>query len=208
MSKPRLGDWIQTYSGQVFYPLDPRPEEIHIIDIARSLSFQCRFSGHTRYFYSVAEHSVRVSLACPTDKAWALLHDASEAYLVDLPRPLKRFSELGRLYMEAEVRVMQAVCRRFGLPIEQPAIIEKIDRVLLITEKRDLMTMEPKPWEDTEIPLPAKITPWTSYQAETAFLARFKELGLRELSEGAREELLAVADSREKPQHKSSEGKL
>ncbi len=135
----RLGDWIQTYTGQVFYPLDPRPEEIHIADIAHSLSMQCRFSGHVREFYSVAEHSVRVSIACPPEHAeWGLLHDASEAYLIDLPRPLKRFSEMGRLYMEAESRVMSAVCERFGLSIQIPSIVERLDRVLLMTEKRDL----------------------------------------------------------------------
>ena len=94
----RVGDWIQTMSGVIFYPLDPRPEEIRIEDIAHALSHQCRFAGHCREFYSVAEHSVRVSRELPQEfMLWGLLHDASEAYLVDLPRPIKRWSAMGRL---------------------------------------------------------------------------------------------------------------
>src|SRR5271165_7548492 len=88
----RKGDWIQTYTGRVMYPLDPRPEEINIIDIAHALSNLCRFTGHVRTFYSVAEHSVRVSQHCdPKDALWGLLHDASEAYLADMSRPMKRY---------------------------------------------------------------------------------------------------------------------
>jgi hypothetical protein len=145
------------------------------------LSREWRRAGHVREFYSVAEHSVRVSLACPPEHAaWGLLHDASEAYLVDLPRPLKRFSEMGRLYMEAEARVMKAVCERFGLSSEQPEIVGKLDTVLLMTEKRDLMCAEPKPWEDTEAPLDEIIRPWNPQRAALEFLHRYAELGLTE----------------------------
>jgi hypothetical protein len=112
------GPYIQTISGG--NPFDPDPGEIEIEDIALALSHQCRFGGHCRVFYSVAQHSCLVSdlvierggnLAA----LWALLHDASEAYLVDLPHPLKHRSELGKLYAAAEDRLQAAVCERFGL---------------------------------------------------------------------------------------------
>ena len=83
----RKGDWMQTHSGIQFWPLDPRPEDILIEDIAHALSNQCRFAGHCCFHYSVAQHSVLVSENVPAqDAMWGLLHDAGEAYLVDLPR--------------------------------------------------------------------------------------------------------------------------
>lgn len=86
----RKGDWIQTYTGRQFWPLDPKPEEVCIEDIAHALSQQCRYAGHTIRFYSVAQHSVEIALRVPRAAAlWGLLHDAAEAYLVDLPRPVK-----------------------------------------------------------------------------------------------------------------------
>jgi hypothetical protein len=87
----RVGDWIQTYSGRQFWPLDPRVEDVHLEDIAHALSNVCRYTGHVREFYSVAEHSVHVSWSCePEDALWGLLHDASEAYLADMARPVKQ----------------------------------------------------------------------------------------------------------------------
>ena len=91
----RKGDWIQTFTGRAFYVLDPRPEDVDIEDIAHALSMQCRFAGHCREFYSVAQHSVTASwLVPPEDALWGLLHDAAEAYVVDLPRPIKRAWQL------------------------------------------------------------------------------------------------------------------
>src|ERR1051326_3663293 len=112
----RVGDWMRTYTGVRFYPSDPRPDEIFIQDIAHSLSNMCRFAGHVKEFYSVAEHSVRVSLAChPDDALWGLLHDASEAYVVDMPRPIKR-APFMHGYRLLEAKVSLAVCERFELP--------------------------------------------------------------------------------------------
>jgi 5'-deoxynucleotidase YfbR-like HD superfamily hydrolase len=138
----RAGDWIMTYTGVEFWPLDPRPEEIRIEDIAHSLSMQCRYSGHSKVFYSVAEHAIRVSELCPPEYAmWGLLHDAAEAYLVDLPRPLKRHSEIGRLYRESEDRLMMAICEKFGLDWQNPAPepVERADKAMLYIESRCLM---------------------------------------------------------------------
>lgn len=173
----RRGDWIQTHSGIQFWPLDPRAPEIDIKDVAHSLSLQCRFGGHTNTFYSVAEHSVRVSRAVPPEHAlWGLLHDAAEAYLVDLPRPIKRFSEMGALYREIEEHLMTCVCIRFGLDLTEPPAVKVADVALLMTEKRDLMKMEPKPWEDTSEPLPDRIEPWDWKIAKWEFLQRFTDL--------------------------------
>ena len=86
-SKP---GWVQTVTGKAFYPLKPDPSLISIEDIAWALSMQCRFAGHVLHFYSVAEHCVYISNSVPMEDAlWGLLHDATEAYLTDVPRPLK-----------------------------------------------------------------------------------------------------------------------
>jgi len=84
----RIGDWIQTYTGKRFWPLDPRPEDVDILDIAHSLSLLCRFTGHTSSFYSVSQHSILVAQEVPKRlRLWALFHDAAEAYIGDIARP-------------------------------------------------------------------------------------------------------------------------
>ena len=173
----RVGDWIQTYTGIQFWPLDPRPEEIDIRDIAHALSNQCRFAGHCERFYSVAEHSVRVSWLCPVkDGLWGLLHDAAEAYLVDLPRPIKRWSQMGTLYSEIEDKLMLAIAYKFGLNHPVPVSVKRADIVMLVTEKRDLMKMPPKEWEDTETPHWSRVIPWGPEKAELCFVERFNYL--------------------------------
>lgn len=173
----RKGDWMQTFSGVQFWPLDPRPEEILIEDIAHSLSNQCRYAGHCTQFYSVAQHSVMVSRIVPPQFAkWGLLHDAAEAYLVDLPRPLKRFSPLGNVYMPIEARLMMCVCERFGLPYAEPPEVKDADNVLLMTEKRDLMPNCPAKWREVAESLAGKIVPWSPEDAEQEFLCLWAEL--------------------------------
>jgi uncharacterized protein len=174
----RRGDWIQTYTQCQFWPLDPRPEDVCIEDIAHALSNQCRYSGHVESYFSVAQHSVLVSRCLPEGEAlWGLLHDASEAYLVDLPRPLKNFSELGDAYKKIEKRLMEVICLRFGLPQEEPPLVKHFDNVLLATEKRDLMKRSPQPWSITEAPLTTlRIVPLEPRLAERMFLRRFHEL--------------------------------
>lgn len=134
-------DWINTFTGRKFYPLDPRVEDIHIEDIAHALSLQCRFTGHVQYFYSVAQHSVHVAEhVSAKDRLWALLHDAPEAYLIDLARPVKHAPALAG-YRRAEVALMKAICRRFGLSPKMPAPVKEADNRMLITEAHSLMTM-------------------------------------------------------------------
>lgn len=112
---------LYTYSGLEFKPFAPDPDLITLEDIARALSNICRYGGHTKYFYSVADHSMRVAdrMENKVDARWALLHDASEAYLGDIPAPLKKMSAFAP-YAELERNVMIAVCQRFDLPFEEP----------------------------------------------------------------------------------------
>jgi 5'-nucleotidase len=167
-------DWIQTFSGAKFQPGAPRPEDFNIADIAHSLSLLCRFNGHCRRFYSVAEHSVRVSGHCPPRHAlWGLLHDLGEAYLGDMPRPIK----LGfPAFEEAELRLVRVACEVFGLPWPMPAEVKQADDALLATEMRDLMAPPPEDWKLREAPLAGRIEPWSAEEAELAFLARYREL--------------------------------
>lgn len=176
--------FIETFTGVRFRPLAPRSADIRIEDIAHGLSNQCRYSGHVRHFYSVGEHSVRVSLLLaawghsPMIQLWGLLHDGSEAYLVDLPSPLKRRREIGQGYRKAERRLMRAVCTRFALPVDEPPSVKLADQVLLSTEVRDLMFHRPEHWRGlTESPLPDRIVPWAPKTAEDEFLRLFQALG-------------------------------
>ena len=177
---------IQTVSGRRISPYAPDVAEIELFDIAHALSNQCRFGGHSRVFYSVAQHScvvadVAADVAGPEAALWGLFHDASEAYLVDLPHPLKHRTLLGELYREVEARVQRAICKRFGLPAEPPELLEHIDRAVLATERRAFLG---EAWDWPELdgfePLNLEIEPWLPQRAETEFLARFERL------EGAR----------------------
>lgn len=166
--------WIQTYTGKKFHPLEPRAEEIDIRDIAHSLAMQCRFNGHCSTFYSVADHSVRVSCVLPPELQLAgLLHDAAEAYVSDIPRPVK-----ARLpsFSEAEDRLLEVIFRHFGLAWPVAEEVWEADVRLLVTEGRDLMCAPPEPWGIEATPLEGRIVPLSAGEAERAFLSRFREL--------------------------------
>jgi hypothetical protein len=108
----RLGNWMQTQFGNQFWPLDPRPEDFDIKEIASALGKACRYAGHCFGFYSVAEHSVLVSQIVPPEFALtALMHDATEAYLVDIPRPLKPYLT-GCGALSPLVTVAMPTCRK------------------------------------------------------------------------------------------------
>lgn len=176
----RTGDWIQTRYGVAFYPLDPRPEEIKIEDIAHALSNQCRFSGHVKEFYSVAEHSVHVSRICdPKDALWGLLHDAAEAYLQDMARPIKNLPGM-ELYRQAEHVTMHAVCTKFGMDYSEPDSVKDADKRMLAVEARDLMAPLLPGWDKWLDMLrgdePRVNCPMFPGQARMTFLDRFKQL--------------------------------
>lgn len=171
-------DWIQTFTGRQFWPMEPRVEDINIVDIAHALSNSCRFNGHCSQFYSVAQHSVLVSTICdPADALWGLLHDAAEAYLVDLPRPVKHSGHFEQ-FRVFERSLEAAICKRFGLSPEQPESVSKADRALLRTEQRDLMGPAPEEWQDNREGAieTIKIEPWPPAFAKLKFVHRFAEL--------------------------------
>lgn len=174
----RKGDWLQTYLGIQYWPLDPKPEEVDIRDIAHSLSLMCRFAGHTRCFYSVAQHSCMVSdLLVPAGLALCgLLHDASEAYLVDLPRPIKNNTELGNCYDIIEKRNMECISKKFNLENIYCSDVKLADNILLATEVRDLMSKYPAPGLYMPEPMKEIIDPWSPGKSEYEFLTRFYKL--------------------------------
>lgn len=170
---------IQTFTGRFVRPLDLRSADISLQDIAHALAQQCRFSGHTSTFYSVAQHSVLASLMVAkvgslSDQLWALMHDASEAYLVDLPSPLKKSVPFGKGYRAAERKAMVSICEAFNLPLDEPPLVKWADRQLVLMEKRDLMPDSP-PWAEDEISK-EKIIPWSAELAKTKFLWRYDAL--------------------------------
>lgn len=196
-------DWIQSYSGLKVCPVRPDPAQFRIRDIARALSMQCRYAGHVRRFYSVAEHSVRVSeiveksapqndhrrlvslldcRECSERVRWGLIHDASEAYLGDVTRPLKHTPGMDG-YRVAEAAMQGALALWLGLPTEEPPIVKEVDTLILGTEARQLKNPVHPDWALTtatgELPpsIPGlKVGIWTPAQAERAFLRRFAKL--------------------------------
>lgn len=169
-----MSDWIQTYTGRKFYPMNPDPKDVCIEDIAHALSLLCRFGGHCIKFYSVAEHSILLSRhVAPEHTLQALLHDAAEAYICDLPRPTKAWL-LG--YREAEDVVQRAICKRFGVAFDLPDAVVAADRSILMDERLQNMTRAPEPWSTDGEPLDIKLEYWNPQKAEEMFLIRFKLL--------------------------------
>jgi hypothetical protein len=117
-----------------------------------------------------------VARAVPSkDALWGLLHDASEAYLIDLARPLKVQPEFAG-YREAERRVTAAVCARFKLAPDEPRTVRVADRRMLATEKRDLMSRDRRGWEGLEKPYDQVIEPLGPAEAKRLFLETYHEL--------------------------------
>lgn len=149
--------YIATFTGRSINPMQPDMDAISIVDIAHALSNQCRFTGHVRQFYSVAEHSVRCLLWVADyikkyendfdshtelmTLKWTLLHDASEAYLSDIARPVKSGLGLGEVYKNAETNLMLCIAQKYGLSWPMPELVKRADDVLLRTEQRDLMPL-------------------------------------------------------------------
>lgn len=170
------GPTILLQSGHYFDLENPEGSKFDIVDIAHALSHICRYTGHCRTFYSVAQHSVLVSRVVPKEHAFAgLMHDAAEAFVGDVAKPLK---VLLPDYARIEERVERAVFARFGLPPELPDCVKQADRILLRTEQRDLMEADGDQWEFTGdvSPLPDKIIPLMPGPARRMFLERFFEL--------------------------------
>jgi hypothetical protein len=167
-------DYIITYSGIKFFPFDPRIEDIKGIDIVHCLANKCRFGGH-RQFYSVAQHCTLGAEYAPKEfKKDFFMHDASEAYFWDIPKPLKSRPEF-KEQVKAQKYLQLLVCEKFGLQYPLPDIVKEIDQRMLATEKRDLKV----PYRDSCTYLesfPGKIVPWGPRLAKKLFLNLFIEL--------------------------------
>lgn len=174
---PRTDDnWICTFTGRRFWPLNPRAEDLDIRDIAHALSNLCRFTGQSRHFYSVAQHCVLASEWCPPSIAkWCLIHDAAEAYINDIARPVKRFFPLLK---KAEQQILWMLSVSHDLPWPMPAEVHDVDMRMLATERRDVMGTATGHWVSLERvkPFPDPIEAVEPLTAEAMFLARFGKL--------------------------------
>lgn len=170
-----LEPWIETFTGKQFHFLDPSDEQIDIRDIAHSLAFTCRYTGHSRRFYSVAEHSVLVSYLA-VDPLAGLLHDASEAYITDIASPIK--PHLAN-YKELEDKIMDKIAAKFGFDYPLDPDIKDCDSTQLKTEAKHLLRSGGYPWAHLyPTRRPHGITPncWSPEEAERKFLERFEEV--------------------------------
>ena len=174
--------WITTASGRMLDPFAPRREAIVIEDIAHALGAINRFNGHTSTPYSVAQHSVHVSFQMMADGPEAgligLLHDASEAYLCDVPRPLKHSSAFEE-YRRVEAQLQALIFDIFGLHPDGYLrdLLHLVDRRMLRTEQQHLMPpAAPGEVRDDVLPFSMLLTPWSVDNARARFLDRFRTL--------------------------------
>lgn len=170
---------IETCSGEWFDYLNPEPSTIHITDVACGLGNICRFSGQIPDFYSVAEHSILMSevMDDPTDAMWALMHDAAEAYICDIPSPLKQ--ELGPKLEAIERTILKAVAQKFDLPVYSPKVyplkVKDLDLRMFKLERNFVQNSKNTILKDVE---PADVTPkcYGPDEAKSEFLSQYEHL--------------------------------
>jgi len=174
-------EWDQTYTGRRIDPLNPKPADIDIEDIAHALAMMCRYGGNVSRFYSVAEHSILVSQhVAPQYAREALLHDACEAGAVDMPRWLKRLPAIRAIVVGLELRRTNAIYERFGIEStrESRAAVKSIDKRIVVDEINELKTY-PEMYTDRYRgvqPVGADIIGYSPEHAKVMFLLRFYEL--------------------------------
>lgn len=194
------GPWLQTVNGGQFFPLDPRAEEIDVEDLSHRLAAEPRYQGATREPYSVAQHCVLLSYIVPLEDAWsALHHEDPEAWLKDIPGPLKPFLPD---YQKIEDKVWIACVERFKLPLLHPQSVKQFDLRIRLNERRDLMAPPSASWGEIEKLSPIEwdgllpsmilselrfyrpgssrslwaIRPWSFHHARAMWRTRFEEL--------------------------------
>lgn len=174
-------DWIETRTGAKFWFSNPRSSDVMLEDVASALSKLCRYNGHVVDFYSVAEHACIMSdwvaaetWATPLDALIALHHDDAEAYISDVPRPLKH--QLSR-YKEIEAAVEEAVFSKLGLPSTLPSWLKVIDTRIIRDERAQAMSDSANAWfTDSLEPLGVTLKFWGWKQARDEFLSRHEAL--------------------------------
>ncbi len=163
-------------SGKFYSYLYPEQNDWDIEDIALSLSHLCRYSGQVQKFYSIAQHCYLVSYA--VDQKYALdglLHDGVEAFMVDIPTPLKL---LLPDYKVLEKKHEAEMFKRFGLEFPMNPAVHKADREMLVAEVRDMKSPHPH-WDKLagmDVSHIAHIDPWTSDKSRKMFLKRYYQL--------------------------------
>jgi len=169
----RENGWIYTYSGLKFNAFEPHNDQICIEDIAHALALNCRFNGHIHTHFSVAQHSIIISKLVPKEYALeALLHDAPEAYLTDVPRPIKRFLPECQ---EIEDNILEVILKKFGCVFPLPDCVLEIDHHMVADEAIALWPKRPE-WVNDFTPNGIEINPWNWKVSEKLFLERFREL--------------------------------
>lgn len=170
-----VGPRMMLRSGAWFDFLDPESSDFTIEDIAAGLSKTCRYAGQCNAFYSVAEHSLLVCDVLPQHAFAALMHDAAEAFIGDVTRPLK---QLLPEFKRIEARVEDAIFERFGVPAPMPKEVKHADLRVLAAEQMQLMPPETSRWvfSDHVEPAPVRIRGLDPDAAREAFLDRFHEL--------------------------------
>lgn len=168
-----MESWIQTYTGKHFNIFNPKIEDICIEDIAHGLSLQCRFNGQCNQFYSVAEHCARMAAwDLPGDPKQRLFHDAAEAYIGDIPSPIKQnFPEFKKI----EENLLKIIFKKFKIPLYNKDIVKEADLIMLATEARDLMN-NPNDWGILPMPYKERINPWDWKTARGSFIIVAEQL--------------------------------
>lgn len=178
-------DWMETSTGRKFWPARPRIQDITVFDIAHALAMKCRYNGHSRKFYSVAEHCVLLSgyaryLGLPVETQYHLLmHDANEAYLPDVPRPIKHFFP-DLLKMEHQ---LDAMIREWaGLGPVVPHVVKELDSRVIKDERAQVMGPSDNSWKtDALQALGIAIPAHGPSEAERMFLNAFQLVGSEHL---------------------------
>lgn len=183
--------WCQSFSGREMHPCALDPKDVRITDIAHALSMQCRFGGHCLRFYSVAQHSLHVASIVeaaglgPKTSLQALLHDMTEAVLIDVPRPAKCSSFLAG-YRTLEKRIAAVMFPRFGLSADLSEEIKIADEIMLATERAQLMRPSRRSWELRFEPIEMVLEQDEPLKFKQPFLDRFTKYTaeIAELGEG------------------------
>jgi hypothetical protein len=174
----KAATFIETYTGRAFWPLDPTMDALSIIDIAHALSNQCRYSGHVAWFYPVAQHCCLLATyvvkhgGSALDALQILMHDAPEAYLVDVPRPVKQYMPEYRVWDHAINDVIRDWMGWKYLPMLP--IQDELDSRIIVDERAQLMDKARRnDWGHNLEPLGIEIVPWSPIEAEEAFLMQY-----------------------------------
>jgi uncharacterized protein len=189
MTSSSRGNYMYTVTGDAYYPFDPRENEVNIETIAHHLANQCRFNGAvqsktdgSKIFYSVAEHSYVLSKVVPRELAKAaLLHDAAEAYLHDMIRPLKYHPDFKEAYQRVEALNQAAIAKKFKIANFDNPLLKKMDNILCITEISQMIKINPShptyaPQNDETEKFDLTLAMLCPLDARQHFMQRYDEL--------------------------------